>query len=537
MNVLIVDDEQHARDAVKLLFPWEERGFRRIFEADNGEEAKRTMQEQPIDIVLTDIHMPISSGLSLMEWIQAHRPDTEVIVISGYDDFDYVRHTMKYGGKDYLLKPIDPAELEEAVMRAVDARRKLELKRRHEVEQGIAINRFKPVYRDYLFSQLFHNTKEADDAKQQLYQDFPGFQRAKSGIAAVVGLDAVPAPLLRRFRGDRELLAYAVANIANDLVHDRWSAGYAFRPFGSTDEIVILFWTAPSLAPSRTEEIMQAIFSTFRAPVHAGIGSEEPLPGGIAQSVQRARQALMQRNLLSDRPFAHAPQPPDSKTGPVPQLTDMEEAIHTALLALDLAELEAAVDRWLDAVRSLPAVTPAHLELWTRQYRMMKSKWFESRSAPAPDAREETDGGTLPFAFDEQGRLSLEETGRIWKERLAAIAKSTAAAMRQERHVIGDMIRYIEQHLGEDLSLQRLASRFFLSREYVSRKFRQEMGETLTEFVERLRVDKAKRLLGNRTLKIADIAEMVGYADEKYFSKVFKKQTGESPARYRKKLP
>ena len=95
------------------------------------------------------------------------------------------------------------------------------------------------------------------------------------------------------------------------------------------------------------------------------------------------------------------------------------------------------------------------------------------------------------------------------------------------------MTSYIEAHLEEDLSLQTLSSRFFLSREHISRRFRQETGQTLSDFVEKARIEKGRRLLLGSDLKIMEVAAQVGYSDDKYFSKVFKKHAGCSPGQFR----
>ncbi|GAF09490.1 two-component response regulator YesN [Paenibacillus pini JCM 16418] len=104
----------------------------------------------------------------------------------------------------------------------------------------------------------------------------------------------------------------------------------------------------------------------------------------------------------------------------------------------------------------------------------------------------------------------------------------------RENHIIHDIAHYLERHYAEDISLQDMATRFFFSREYISRRFKQEFSVNISDFLARIRIEKAKLLLLNPQLRISQIAEMVGYPDEKYFSKVFKKQEGRTPNEYRK---
>ncbi|WP_155985794.1 helix-turn-helix transcriptional regulator [Paenibacillus gorillae] len=134
------------------------------------------------------------------------------------------------------------------------------------------------------------------------------------------------------------------------------------------------------------------------------------------------------------------------------------------------------------------------------------------------------------------GSLSLE----AWREQLGSdlseLARACqAGANRQpDLNIMKEIAKYMEQNYHLEVTLQDISERFYLSREYISRRFKQEMGENVFDYLARIRVEKARLLLQNPNLKITQIAEMVGYDDEKYFSKVFKKVMGVSPNQYRK---
>ena len=120
MNVLIVDDEQHVRDAVKLLGEWDDWKVSQIFEAEDGAAAKKILDEEKIDLMLTDVEMPGLDGLSLLEWTKNHQPKVVTIVLTGYDDYTYMRRAILHQSFDYLLKPIDPDVLNDALSRAME---------------------------------------------------------------------------------------------------------------------------------------------------------------------------------------------------------------------------------------------------------------------------------------------------------------------------------------------------------------------------------------------------------------------------------
>ncbi|PWV97853.1 two-component system response regulator YesN [Paenibacillus cellulosilyticus] len=542
MIVLIVDDEQHAREAAKLLVPWEQLGVTELLEAENGAEAQVMIAQKHPAIIVTDMHMPLSDGMQLIEWVSDNEPDAKLIVISGYNDFKYVRHTLKHGGIDYLLKPIDPAQLLTAVHRAIELRQQEEQERIKKIEQGITMNQYKPVYRDYLFGQLIapkHSETEA--IIRQLADQFPKIASASECRAALFPLHAVMHKLLRRFGGDRDLAVFALQNVLNDFIVNEWCNGCAFRSPSDPEELIVLFWQQDNngqCCEGCTEQLVQALRNTFDMPFYAGLSRVLPFPQSAADAVESARRGCLSRNLLADGGTAvwseasAAAQAQEAAASPLPDLTTLAEPIRLALLGRDEPSLRATLEPWFRAASKLTVISPLQVERWQKQLDIAASRWQHRDNEEQEKSLVQP--FSLPFIYDDHGTLSLERTKQHWLERLLEHAEAMARLQRQERSVIADMIEYIERHLQEDLSLQQLAARFFLSREYVSRRFRQETGVTLSEYVERHRMEHATKLLANRSYKVADIAEIVGYTDEKYFSKVFKKHTGLSPQQYRK---
>ncbi len=119
INVLIVDDEENVRMAIRYLADFGSYGISQIFEASNGVEARMVMNNNKVDILFTDICMPESDGVFLMNWVRGRYPDMIIIVISGYQNFDYILQAMRNGAIDYLLKPIDPEKLKQVIQKAI----------------------------------------------------------------------------------------------------------------------------------------------------------------------------------------------------------------------------------------------------------------------------------------------------------------------------------------------------------------------------------------------------------------------------------
>lgn len=118
-KVLIVDDESPVREAVKLLGEWERLGVTKVMEAQDGEEAKRIIAKERPALILSDLQMPRCNGIELMEWVHTEAETVKLIVLTGYDEYSYMRRAIQLGSFDYLLKPIDPDVLNETLARAL----------------------------------------------------------------------------------------------------------------------------------------------------------------------------------------------------------------------------------------------------------------------------------------------------------------------------------------------------------------------------------------------------------------------------------
>ncbi|MGN0204539.1 MAG: response regulator [Coprococcus sp.] len=119
MKALIIDDEKPVRDAIQLLVDWKAYNIDTIYEAEDGHAAIRIIQENHPELILTDIRMPVTGGIQLMDWLYHNSASSKVIAISGYTDYEYVRQIFLQGGVDYILKPIQPQKLYDALKKAV----------------------------------------------------------------------------------------------------------------------------------------------------------------------------------------------------------------------------------------------------------------------------------------------------------------------------------------------------------------------------------------------------------------------------------
>lgn len=532
MNVLIVDDERHAREAVKLLVDWRSLGIDRVYEASEGEEAVRLIEEVRPEIVVTDMRMPVRDGVGLLAWIQRSGLPIQSIVISGHDDFELVRGTMKHGGQDYLLKPIDPDQLREALAKAVANWEKADRERKLNASRSIEVNRLKPVYWDRLFSNLATDPGFFGSVRDVLREEF-GLDESRQCRAVVLSLESAHRSLRDKFRRNRDLLFFSLTNICNEFLRPD-NRGIACRFWNSEHEVLILLWDRLGDTRELLLRIEEGLRATLRCSFDFGIGPADALSAGLVRSCRAARLALRRRNLLAKSSRFHEFDPSAAKTalGDL-RVFDYEESFRLAAMRGSESEIRAAVGRWIEAVRALPEITMEQMDLWRHEFDALRERW--TRGAPEePPAFVPEEAPAAAIPLDDEGRLSLAKWEEELCDRLIRLAQRYGAARPKERSAMAEIARYLEANYDRELTLQDIAGHFYLSREYISRRFKQEFGENLSDFLARIRIEKAKLLLGNSGLKIAEVAERVGFADEKYFSKVFKKIAGVSPNQYRR---
>ncbi|MFM9278265.1 response regulator [Paenibacillus jiagnxiensis] len=549
MKALIVDDEQHGRAAIRLLVDWQAYGITEVLEAEDGGRAIQLVSEEAPQIVITDMRMPGYDGTRLMDWLQAHAPLTKVLVVSGHDDFQLVRHAIRCGGTDYILKPVEQAEINEALSKAVAAWEEEEQQRLHLTLQAIEVNQMRPHYADKLLTELVLAPAGSASALPRLAEKLPLPQDAAVCFAAVLSLAHLDDTVLAKYRAKRQLLSFTILNICSEIL-ERSGAGIAFRHLENTDEVVILHWGEPDQFGERLNAMNTGFCMALGRRMHFGIGPAGPFPQGMSASYQAARQALWRRSLIHTANGLHtadglhatvslhyAEKGGEAQSRAL-RLMDAEEKLRLVVLSGNPDKIAEAAAEWIDEAASrLPDLTAEQMRGWNRELDWMLGRWLDDRpedTAGEDPAQPEAAAAVLPV--DEEGMLSLP----VWKsgfaKRLQAAGRALALAQAHapENHIIRDIAAYLDAHYADEITLQDISNRFYLSREYISRKFKQEFDVNLSEYLTRLRIRQAKLLLLNPRLRLQQISEMVGYQDEKYFGKVFKKLEGITPGEYRK---
>lgn len=540
MKALIIDDEKHVRDAIRLLVDWGKYGITSIHEAKDGQEGIALIGEHQPELIFTDMMMPNTDGAGVMEWVAKHAPASKLIVISGHDDYRLVRNAITFGSIDYILKPIEPAQLNDAIAKATEEWRKEEQERSRSRSLAMELNRLKPMYVEQFFCSVLNDPAAhvamSEAIQRELQLDAP-LRRVR---IATVSLELSSPAVREKFAASGpDLMFFALTNITNEVLASR-GAGYAFRYWGKEQELVLVLWGEGELAPADSlTAVNAALKETLKTRFIFGLSEPADFPGAAGAAYEQAKLALLRRNVLGSSGDYVVHDEASAKRGnPLLSFHEFEEQIRFAVQGGSKDHIQRALSAWFEHIEKSGFASFEQLTLWQGHFELTKTLW-EQRDGEVEETAGES--GVEEGLPRNPFRIPVTMEGRFdypaWKDAVyqqVKVVSDRILSKDKERGVIREIAKFLEQRASEDITLQDVANHFYLSREYISRKFKQEMNENVSDYIAGIRMNRAKELLGNRSLKISQVAEQVGFQDEKYFSKVFKKWTGCTPNDYRK---
>ena len=534
IKVFLVEDEVVMRNGIKNNIPWEQEGFEFVGEASDGELAYPLIKREKPDILITDIRMPFMDGLELSRLVKKELPQIKIIILSGYNEFDYAKTAIGIGVTDYLLKPISSAKLLEAVKKVADMIEKEQDNARliERYEKEMEENTLQEKHK--LWGSLVSNrlsTIELLEKGQRLGMDFTAsaylvflFKLMEEGDATGCSEELNRAS---------EKVNDLTGAWKNALSFDRSPEGWAFLIKGESEEEV------RSTFEEAKKELLELTESYPKVEYFGGIGSVVHRIGDIQTSYKEAARAF------SNRFFLDANQIADSSEL-LPRWTENDGKIDVSKMLSKKREHELVerffkngtveeVDSFLDEL--FQGIGEQNCKsLLYRQYVVMDlffcaSDFLDNLEIPTENLPEECrDINQIVEKAGSAGELR-EQIGILFTETMQL---RDGHSKKKYSKLLEDAKSFIdENYKHDDMSLNTVAAQVNISPSYFSTIFSNEMGQTFVEYLTRVRLDKAKELLMCSTMRTAEIGYEVGYKDSHYFSYIFKKIVGCSPKEYR----
>ena len=505
-KVLLVDDEILVREAISAKIEWGHLGFELVGDCENGKAAIEFLKENPVDVVLTDICMPYLDGMGLSKYIYENMPQTRIIIFSGYSDFEYAKQAIQYKVAEYLLKPVTAKELTEVLTRI---REKLDSERTEEER----IDALQKAYRTYTknealiisktLSRLLQGTQAIETSMEEL-KEF-GIELGGAFYRVVTTDIDVYSSLYDtndELKKESALMSFVVENISNEIVSD-YNAGIAYRD--SDSRVCMLLWSDNPKEFSQEiqvicREIQKTVKEAMQLSVSIGIGFCVEKLEELPKSYESAVATLKYRYTKGSGQVYDCESP--MSCGNLLELEqdfkDIEEAAKNQQ-SEELMDILDHVEKWI----SHGYVTRNQAVSWLRQIMMIiygvvrrANEDFQMDERDIGDVMESrsfTNAMEKVRAYVKRAMEAMEMAGQSSGERWARLA-----------------LEYLKKNYGNpSLSLNDVCEHLNISTSRFSSVFKEATGKTFTEALNGIRMDRAKQLLRETSLKNYEIAEKV----------------------------
>ena len=537
LKIFLAEDEVIVRETIKRMIPWEDLGFELVGEAADGEMALPLLLRQKPDLLITDIKMPFMDGLTLAKVAKKEIPGLKVVILSGYDDFNYAKQAINIGVEDYLLKPITKNALIE---------RLTEIRSRYEHEK---------TQKEYY--EKFHREMQAYEKNSS--RDF--FEALVSGSMDMMEI----------YRRSEKLGLDIVAEAYNVLIftmnceedfsgqregYSEWEAESLelLEEFFSENTSAMLFrcniFSYGVLIKGQKETIeentrscvseIQRILDRKEQKRQWFVAAGEPVErlSQIQKSYYSASRAFSQRYLYDENILYYDEMASMEKKNVTEddstylQKVDVN-ALNPVILQKFLSNglLENFVKDYFYAIGQEPLESLVFRNYVTLNVRFSVMSFLKEIGCDTRTLEQEDTEDVLS-----ESSKSLENAIAYAKKIISqAIALRDQNSGNKNRSILKTAVDFIDSHyMEEDMSLNKAANAANVSANHFSALFSQNMGQTFIEYLTNLRMNKAKEYLRCTSMRSSEIAGEIGYKDAHYFSYLFKKTQGMTPSDYRK---
>ena len=525
---VVIDDEALIRKAIVKKISSLELPLAWVGEAEDGEEGLALVERERPDIVLTDMRMPVMDGVSFLQAVTERRAEAQLIVVSGYSDFEYTREAITSSVSGYILKPFDDAELRQALGKAIERIEQIRLTRRNAMEIEFELDLVR-------FSAWLCRQAEDESAPfpwPEAYSSEPLRRLLAAGSYVV-------AVLLEPSAGQADGLSRS-ANGTAATTAASVPEGCARFPHPDLPGVRVLVCSDPAAGRQAAAAKMNAWLADLAKRSDPIVAVSEECDAAL-RLPRALREALA---LLEERPFGatsgvfrpatgrgHAG---GTAAGTEPaggsgewQWSRIEDFLYEIEEGNE-AQASRLAEELFAGFRSDAGFTLRSVKRICRALYHRVVERLGAAHRMAPDTRFET----LPLLGQEADSGALERHFLRFAREAAGLSPARTAKT-------GDLAQQIKQFIdrsyAQPLTLEEVADRFFLHPVYLSMMFKEKTGETFQDYLRRVRMERAKHLLVTTKYRIDRISVMIGYENTKYFYKVFKKETGFTPADYRQR--
>ncbi|MEK5463408.1 response regulator [Paenibacillus sp. FSL P2-0136] len=524
MRILIVDDEsRHLRGMVNLIGRL--RPEDQVVAAQDGLSAMEMVKAHRPEAILTDIRMPGMDGLEFLERLKLEGIRTKVVMVSAYNLFEYAQKAVHYGAYDYLLKPVEIDQVADVLSR-IDLLLTAEKRQRREEEE--MQHRLKLASSAYL-NRLMLSWLNGSASLAEL-AELDGYDWLReSGVAVYSELNSC------QDSGERQDSGVFIR--ALEQAWGRWGEAITIPLSGMTEDgplAAVTLITLEALTGDKREEARSIARSLAADWAHTGqlIHGIGPECRSLREEAPRSYLAARTANSYNFYDFRQGLLFSDeirfSYREAVPDWSKVYEALKMDDAALVLEACVEALCQLADGGHASPMLLKEQASLMLLQIRSEHQDILDKRAQQML-----TGTATLLIRSCRSYPELVAQLGQALREAHLAL---TVSRQDQGESMIAECLSWIQQHMKEELTLERAAEHFHFNPSYFSTLIKNRTGKTFSEHVTAARMKRAKVLLAGEPLRIYEISLECGFQDTKYFCRVFKKYYGMSPKAYKHAL-
>ena len=521
-KVLIADDEYWTREKLKRMIPWEKYSLELLEPAVDGEDVLRKMEETVPDILITDIDMPFLSGTELLSVVQEKYPKVISFVVSGYNDFAYVRDSFMAGSINYLMKPVTKMDLVNALVKALEMIGEREHERRRLQEAASLIQ-------DTEFSEMIAHRQLplASSVSVNANMDLAGISLM---LLKIHNLQEA----VRKSRQSRnEFSFHTKEKIREFLQNDK---AIVFNYIYHSNEFLIITEMSGEELEQAAERLMTGMSDFLQTELSLCISGHSYSMESIHTAYMETIGLLMERKFRKEdetllcgkserkesRMTIHFQEEREKHLSFYLTARDGDGVCRVILEETGLAGCEKEGWSYLEVKQTVRQIMNVLQDFAVRECGKEKAVEIENVTESLDKTVESLDIRSVCDIMREVVSMLVPEKKETATDSMKAIVREAAA--------------WIDKHFYEELTLTTLAEQFHVEHSYFSRVFRQEIGVSPVLYITNRRMEKAKQYIQEGKKNLTEVAFMVGYDDYTYFSRVFRKNTGESPREYRSRF-
>lgn len=507
-RVMLVEDEEFILQGIRCIIDWEEISMSVVSMVHNGQEALKKFQEDPVDIIVTDIEMPQMNGLELLREIRQIDPRTRCIILSGYDEFEYARTALKLDVEEYILKPVNEEQLKQALINAAKQLDEIDRKKAEDMEDRIG------------WHKLLKGKLSGEEAAE-FYRMLPGLESGEKIYAAIMKIDTGSV----ENREDIEVILSEIQKLSqlSQLSHKIRSI------YLSPDTLFLLLYADEESEDREAVETLSRLqnqlestygimsFFTVAAPVREYAGLPECYK--MASKMQKYRILEGYGSCIAESYIR------ERKTQDV--VID-ETLLRKMILKKDQdGALQYIEDLFINNLRSEVNVEVLY-QLALKMAVLLQDIKAEYKLGQSRNFQDLTEMMEKIYQADDIFGLKM-----IFISEIAEIITYLHREDSQYTPVVKQIMEEVQKNYKEDMNLKTLSYKYHMNASYLGQIFQKEVGCSFAQYLSNTKNKVAKDLILNTNMKINDVAKEVGYPDTSYFYRKFKQCYGVSPASLR----